>query len=282
MKTKVLKQLSFLIILLISGSTIAQDSLYTSSKKGKVFVSWGGNRDSYSKSDIRFQGNNYDFTIQDVTAKDKPKGWHLDYFNPTRMTIPQTNLKIGYFISNHYAISIGFDHMKYVMEENKVRTVNGKINLPAEEPGSVFNGTYKGETFVSEEFLKFEYTDGLNYVNTEFARYDDISKLFGITNTDKFQVNVTEGIGVGFLYPRTNSTLLLKERNDAFSISGFGASLNLGLNVTFFKHFFIQTDLKGGFIKMNNSKTTIVSSDKASHEFYFLQRIISIGGIFKL
>jgi hypothetical protein len=40
----------------------------------------------------------------------------------------------------------------------------------------------------------YEHTDGLNYVNTEFSRHDDISKLFKIKNTDKIQVNITEGV----------------------------------------------------------------------------------------
>jgi hypothetical protein len=55
----------------------------------------GGNREVYSKSDITFKGNNYNFTLEN--AADKPKGWHIDYINP-RMTIPQTNLRIGYFL----------------------------------------------------------------------------------------------------------------------------------------------------------------------------------------
>ena len=35
------------------------------------------------------------------------------------MTIPQTNLRIGYFITDNYNISIGFDHMKYVMYNDR-------------------------------------------------------------------------------------------------------------------------------------------------------------------
>jgi hypothetical protein len=50
----------------------------------------------------------------------------------------------------------------------------------------------------------------LNYVNTEFSRHDDISSLFKINNTDKIQINLTEGVGVGLLYPKTNATLLGK------------------------------------------------------------------------
>lgn len=251
---------------------------YTAHNKGKFYVFWGGNRESFSKSDIHFKGDNYDFTLHNVSAGDKPKGWHLDYLNPARMTIPQTNLRIGYFINDHYNISIGFDHMKYVMNQNQVVKINGEIN-----DGTIFDGTYNNDLIVlTEDFLTFEHTDGLNYVNTEFSRVDDISKWLNIRNTDKFQLNITEGIGAGFLYPKTNAMLLGKERHDDFNIAGYGLSAKVGLNFTFFKHFFIQTELKGGYIEMNDIRTTHSDSDKASQHFFFLQRIIAFGGIFKV
>ena len=279
-----------LLILIITSLTInnigAQDvdvKKYTSNNKGKIFISWGGNRESFSKSDIRFQGDNYDFTIKDASAVDKPKGWHIDYANPTRMTIPQTNFRLGYYISDHYTISLNVDHMKYVMVDNQTKVIDGYIDLPDTEVGSEFNGTYDNEaTFVSEDFLIFEHTNGLNYVYAEFSRVDDISKLFSIQNTDIFQLNITEGVGGGVLYPKTNTTLLKKDRYDEFHLAGYGVSLNVGLNLTFFKHFYIQTDLRGGFINMNDIRTTSNTNEKASQHFLFLQRVISIGGIFRL
>lgn len=278
------------LILLITSLTIhtidAQDQevkKYTSSNKGKFFISWGGNRESFSKSDIRFQGDNYDFTIKDVSAADKPKGWNVDYINPARMTIPQTNFRLGYYISDHYSLSLNVDHMKYVMKNNKTRTVNGYIDLPDTEIGSEFNGIYDNEaTFISEDFLLFEHTNGLNYVYLEFSRVDDISKLLNIQNTDIVQINITEGIGSGILYPKTNTTLLQKERYDQFHLSGYGVSLNVGLNLTFFKHFYVQTDLRGGYINMGDIRTTSNTNEKASQHFLFLQRVISFGGIFRL
>ncbi|WP_405575630.1 hypothetical protein [Winogradskyella sp. Asnod2-B02-A] len=262
----------------------AQETLkYTSSNKGKFFVSWGGNRDSYSKSDIRFKGDGYDFTIKDATAKDKPKGWHVDYINPTRMTIPQTNFKLGYFISDHYTVAFGVDHMKYVMHRNRNRTINGYIDLPTDESGSIYNGVYNNEpVFISSDMLKFEHTNGLNYVYAEFARFDDISSIFGIQNTDVFQINITEGLGAGVLYPKTNTTLLEKERYDEFHVSGYGLSANIGLNLLVLKHFFIQLDAKGGYINMQDIRTTSNTSEHAEQSFYFFQRVISFGGIFKL
>jgi hypothetical protein len=256
---------------------------YTAHNKGKMYIFWGGNRESYSSSDIHFKGDDYDFTLYDVQAHDKPKGWHIDYINPARMTIPQTNLRIGYFINDHYNISIGFDHMKYVMTQDQIARIGGVVGNSYPNYAGVYLPSGNNTIDLTDgSFLEFEHTDGLNYVNTEFCRVDDISKLFKIRNTDKFQINITEGVGAGILYPKTNSKLLGKERHDDFHVSGFGISAKVGLNFTFFKYFFIQTELKGGYINMNDIRTTNDPADSASQHFLFLQRIIAFGGIFSL
>ena len=263
-----------------SQETVENPEKYTSKNKGKFYVFWGGNRESYSRSDIRFKGADYDFTIYNVSAHDKPKGYHIDYVNPARMTIPQTNLRIGYFINDHYNISIGLDHMKYVMYNDRRVDYSGYY---PEEGNNTFGETISDdELLLTEDFLLFEHTDGLNYINTEISRVDDISGLIGLPNTDKFQINVTEGIGGGFLYPKTNTTLLGKDRYDEFHISGYGLSAKVGLNFTFFKYFFIQTELKGGYIEMNDIRTTKDKADSAEQNFWFFQRIIAVGGIFRL
>ncbi|MEZ4854651.1 hypothetical protein [Flavobacterium sp.] len=261
-----------------SQETVENPEKYTAHNKGKFFVYWGGNRDSFSKSDIRFQGENYDFTLQNVSAHDKPKGWHIDYLNPSRVTIPQTNFRMGYFITDHYNISLGYEHMKYVMYND--RRVNYTGYYP--NPGTYNENPTADELTLDEDFLLFEHTDGLNYINVDVARMDDISSIFGIKNTDTFQVNITEGIGGGVLYPKTNATLLGKPRHDDFHISGYGLSAKAGLNLTFFKYFFVQLELKGGYINMNDIRTTNTSADKASQDFWFLQRMIAFGGIFRL
>lgn len=261
----------------------AQPEKYTAHNKGKFFISWGGNRESYSKSDVRFWGNNYDFTVHNMVAHDKGKGYHLDYIDPVRMTIPQTNLRLGYFISDHYSIAIGLDHMKYVMTSFQTADVTGYINLPESEPGSVYNGVYDHTpTVMTKEFLQYEHTDGLNYVFAELSRVDDISRWLTLPNTDKVQFNITEGVGAGMLYPKTNTTLLGMRRHDDFHISGYGVSFKAGLNITFFKHFYIQGELKGGYIDMPDIKTTMSADDHASQHFFFFQRIIAVGGIFKV
>lgn len=267
----------------ISINTFAQEQIkapekYTATNKGKFFVSWGGNRESFSESDITFRGDDYHFTLYDVVAHDKPKGYHIDYINPSRMTIPQTNFRIGYFVNNHYSIALSLDHMKYVMYQDRAVTINGYYP----NPGSYGEVLPDDKIILTEDFLTFEHTDGLNYINTEFSRYDDISSLFKINNTDKIQINLTEGISGGILYPKTNTKLLGKDRHDDFHVSGFGAAIKAGLNITFFKHFYLQTELKTGYINMQDIRTTKNPPDKASQDFFFFQRIIQLGGIFRI
>jgi hypothetical protein len=234
---------------IFSQEIVNNPEKYTAKNKGKFYIFWGGNRESFSKSDIRFKGEDYDFTLYDVAAHDRPKGFHIDYFNPLRMSIPQTNFRLGYFITDKYNISIGFDHMKYVMHNDRRVAYSGYYP----NAGSYNENPADDHLTLDEDFLLFEHTDGLNYVNTEISRVDDITKYISKTiNTDKFQINLTEGIGGGFLYPKTNTTLLGKERYDEFHVSGYGLSAKVGLNVTFFKYFFIQTELKGGYIEMND------------------------------
>lgn len=283
MKTRFFTALALWAFASVQAQDVLHPERYTAHNKGKFFISWGGNRESYSKSDIRFWGNDYDFTVKNVSAHDKGKGYSIDYINPCRMTIPQTNLRVGYFVSDHYNVSIGVDHMKYVMTTNQTVKMSGYIDLPADEAGSAFNGTYSNvPTVMTKDFLQFEHTDGLNYVNAEFARVDDVSHWFYITNTDKIQISFSEGIGGGVLYPKTNTKLLGRQRHDDFHISGYGVSAKAGMTLTFFKHFYLQGELKGGYIDMHDIKTTRNASDHASQHFYFFQRIISVGGIFRV
>ncbi len=272
--------LCFLAILSFAN-LFAQDIVsekYTAHNKGKWFVFWGGNRDNFTKSDIRFTGKNYDFTLYDVPAQDKPKGWHVDYVNPARMTIPQTNFRLGYYFSDHYNVSIGVDHMKYVM----IQDVGVKYSGNYLNAGTFGEQLPNNEVLLTDAFLSFEHTDGLNYVHAEIARVDDISKFFKLPNIDKVQINFTEGVGAGFLYPKTNTKLLGKARHDDYHVSGYGISAKAGLNFTFFKHFFIQTELKGGYINMPDIRTTSDPEDRASQHFLFLEKTIVFGGIFKL
>ncbi|TXD49009.1 hypothetical protein ES044_15185 [Polaribacter sp. IC066] len=247
--------------------------------KGKFFMYWGWNWAGYSGSDIRFKGNNYDFTLRDVKARDTPSDFTFKkYFGITNLTKPQTNMRIGYFFKENYTISIGVDHMKYVVNNDQFVAIDGDITIADNK----YNGVYTGQKIqLTEDFLRLEHTDGLNYINMQVYRFDDISRWFGL-DSESFQINVTEGLGAGILYPKTDTTLLDQERHDDYHVSGYGLSAGAGLNIVFLKHFFIQADLKAGYINMPDVKISTNPLDSASQDFFFLQNNILIGGKFRL
>jgi len=107
----------------------------TESNKGKIFFHWGYNFSSYAKSDIHFTGPGYDFTIHDVKASDRPTKLSMTYINPAKLTIPQFNFHFGYFIKDNYSISIGWDHMKYVVDIPQTVRISGYINEEISNPG---------------------------------------------------------------------------------------------------------------------------------------------------
>ena len=168
--------------------------------------------------------------------------------------------------------------MKYIVIADQNVIINGAISSGNE----IFDKTYSNETIqLSDNFLQFEHTDGLNYINVEIKRFDDISHWFGL-EMKNLQFNLTEGVGTGILFPKTNSALLGKERHDDFHLSGWGISAGAGLNITFLKHFFIQADYKIGYIDMPSIRTTLSPSDTASQNFFFFENTFLFGGRFKL
>jgi hypothetical protein len=270
-----MKLSSLLLFLLLGTSCFTQETETIKSNKGKIYAFWGWNRGWYTNSDIHFTGKDYDFTLNDVEATDRQSPLDLGvYFGITTITIPQTNFRIGYFINDNIDISLGVDHMKYVMVETQDTEISGNIKT-----GSDYDGVYNGEILTtSQSFLKFEHTDGLNYLNAEITYNKNILDLFNIkNNSDKLEINYLAGFGAGALMPRTNVTFMGGTRHDEFHFAGYGFGAKIGLNVTFFKYFFLRSEYKGGFIDMPDIRTTPDPSDRASQHFWFTQLNFNFG-----
>lgn len=267
MKLFSVRVLFFILMFLFFFNSEAQNK--TNYNKGDVYSYWGWNWSWYSISDIHFKGDNYDFTIHDAAAQDRQTEFSFDkYFNPGTITIPQYNFRVGYFIKENLDISFGIDHMKYVLEQNQLSRISGFI----ENSGTVYDGIYNNTLLpISEGFLKFEHSDGLNYVNFEIRKHN----IF--LEQGNLKLSSIKGLGLGFMLPKTNATLLNNNRNDNFYLSGYGIHTVLGLNINLFKNFFIQTEFKGGYVSLPAIRTTEFKSDKASQNFFYAQYNLAFG-----
>ena len=87
----VLKTNSIILVVLLFSflSLIGQENPPVSKKnkvtnKGKFFAYWGWNWASYTNSDIRFKGEDYDFTLSEVRAQDRQTKFSFsNYFKPS-------------------------------------------------------------------------------------------------------------------------------------------------------------------------------------------------------
>lgn len=253
-------KLTLVILIFPIQKSIAQTPPH---KRGEMYAYWGWNRGFYTKSDIRFYGTDYDFTLSDVVAKDRQSPFNLKtYFGLTSFTIPQYNFRFGIYINEKYDLSFGADHMKYVLQNYQNTLINGTIM----GSGTKYDGNYNNaEINLDPSFLKFEHTDGLNYENIELRRSD------ALLHRTKFRIESRVGAGVGFMLPRTNTTLLMNERYDQFHLAGYGVGAVFGLNFYFLNRYFIQFENKNGFIHMPDIRTTKNKSDRASQSFFFSQ-----------
>lgn len=275
-KTNLRHSILFFITFVFSFCSYAQELKEDMGikRKGDMYVYFGWNLSAYGKSDIRFKGDNYDFTLDDVKAYDRQSSWDPEkYFNPASITIPQYNFRIGYYINDKYSISLGADHMKYVVAQDQQVTINGRIA----NTSTLYNGVYRDEQIeLDKSFLSFEHTDGLNYINLGLRRMDN---LF---NKKNLQLNILYGAEAGVLIPKTNTRLLDKDRYDQFHVSGYGTNLVAGLHLQVFKYFFVQTEFKGGYINMPDIRTTQSITDSASQDFLFRQINLVYGVRFNL
>ncbi len=236
-------------------------------KKGTFYAFWGWNRSAYTNSDIHFKGNDYNFTLRDVKAADRQTKFSFkDYFRIDRITIPQTNLRIGYFIKDNLAITLGVDHMKYVMDQNQTVDIDGYVKPEYESHINADNSIK-----LTGDFLQFEHTDGLNYINSEIEYYKNF-----YTN-GILKVNGLIGGGAGILLPRSNVTMMGNERHDAFHLAGFGLSAKGGLDVNLWNLFFLRSEIKEGYINMPSIRTTKSSDDKAHQAFWFAEWTYTFG-----
>lgn len=241
-------------------------------KKGSIMAFWGWNFSAYSNSDIRFKGAGYDFQLNNVVANDRPTPFSFKtYFGLNTLTIPQVNYRITYFVKDNVGITLGLDHMKYVMKQDQTVNFKGYINDP--EYASMVNN---GRVDLSDSrLLTFEHTDGLNYLNIGAQKYKQI--------LDKKNIDIfwSYGAGVGALIPKSNVQLMGNQRSDRFHLAGFGLDARTAMSLIVWRHVVVQLEGKFGYINMPDIKTTLNNKpDKALQDFVFGEVTFGIGYTF--
>ena len=263
--------------LFLAQSSIAQslESSTAKRKKGTLYAAWGYNRDWYSKSSIHIKNDgpittgamtpygNYDFTVEDATASDRPNFETIP--DIAQITIPQFSARLGYMLNNKrdLGFELNYEHAKYVVDDYQVVNVHGQINgVAIDQTGPLDPKT----------FLHFEHTDGANFMSFNVVkRYQ-----FYNSENEKLRISGVVKAGPGFVYPRTDVTLFGQEINNKWHVAGYIVSTEAGLRVEALKYIFLEWTAKVGYANYTNS---LVYKDqgKANHKFTMFMTILTVG-----
>lgn len=236
-----------------------------------VFSSWGYNRAFFTKSAIHFIGDEYNFTLKHTIAKDRQSPYTArNFLNVSNLTIPQYNFSVGLVLPNNISVTIGQDHMKYVVQQYSIATLDGDIRIHDEYEGDYANK----EIVITPDFVQFEHTDGLNYVHFTINKQKKMLQ----SKNKQISLDAIIGFNGGVLIPRSDVTLMHFSRNDKFHLAGYGVGVNSGIKAVFLKYCFLRLDTKIGYINMPDILTRgIEYKDRAKQHFGFMEFFYSFG-----
>jgi hypothetical protein len=259
-----------ILILLISSSNVVfgQDA----HRKGNIYGLWGYNRSIYAPSDIKFEGQDYNFVLYDAKAVDFPSEFNPSvYFGLFTFTIPQYNYRVGYFVTNDISVSIGLDHMKYVLVSDQRVLMDGVIGSSYQNHSGHYDDV---EVPLETTLVTLEHTDGFNYASIELDKH---WLMWRHTNGKHF-ADWYFGGGIGLMIPRSDVTVLGEAAANEFHIAGEAISIQTGFKSTFCKHIYISGTLKAGLSRLHNILTT-QSRAKAKQNIGWLQGYWQVGYI---
>lgn len=272
---------NWLIIFTILFSTPIFSQNYSFKKKqtvqkGAVYFYWGYNRSIYAKSDITFSGENYEFTVLNATAHDNPSTELKTYVNPATLSVPQFNIRAGYYFKQKWDISFGYDHMKYLMTDYQEAKLVGEI--PGSE-NSYLNGTFDHEIYtLTPRGIHYENSNGLNYISLQINRSH---KLYRSHNRKLYLVGRL-GFGMGGVVTQTDFNWNNKGYHTDLKLSGFGGSVHTGLRLDIINRFFVQSNWSVGYINLPNLRTIAGTENFASQDFIYADMQLVAGVFFYL
>jgi hypothetical protein len=270
-----LKNLLILIFLLSFRIGFAQNA-DNKAVTGKFYFYWGYNRAIFATSDLHLKGANYNFTLQKIKAYDRPSAFSAEYFHLAKITIPQYDYRIGYNFKKNWNLSLGVDHMKYVVATDQSVLMTGTVLSTA---SAKYAGTYNNQPIViKDDFLLFEHTDGLNLVSLDVGYQGDVAHF------DKTNITLSShaSLGAGLMVPRTDSRVFGIGQNNRFHIAGYGLSATAGFEARWWKNIFFRAQIRTGWINMPDILLNNDAPERANQTIRFMEFYGVVGRYFRI
>jgi hypothetical protein len=250
-----MKKVVFLITIIVSTISLqAQNKV--KGKSGVFYFALGSHVAGYSKSDIHLKSTDqsFDFVLEKVKGCD-------DKFLKSTGGAMQYDYQVGYYFKKrNFGIEYNFDHVKYFARHDQtVRTV-GTVN------GQKINEDLPITTYVQN----FEHSNGGNYILLNFVKWKDLA----MSKNQKRILNLMYKAGGGIVLPKTNSTIMNKQRDDTYNVAGYVLALEGGLRYNFLKNVFVESSLKGAFANY----TRILIAAGSGHQHWFSGQFLMMAG----
>ncbi len=256
---------------------------YSTGPKGVLFISWGYNRGFHTNSDITVRTDQGSYTIRNAVGQDRPSPLSIKYLKPSNFSVPQYNLKLGYWFSrdSRFGIGAGTDHMKWVFDPEREYDIEGDYTgeLWVDGERRSFDEVVAGR---DASFLLLEHTDGYNYPYIEGLYREKL------IDTRRFGVDAVAGVGAGILFPKTRTRIADQENTAAyrdidnkFHVAGYAFHVDASLMIKYKQRngvsYFVKPTVRGVAGKINNA---LYFGDEGSIEqsmIYTLEPSLSVG-----
>jgi hypothetical protein len=259
------KHLSLLLLMLAAVLvTFAQETTQKTSdkkKKGYIYFNFGSHRGFFTRGDIHVERTGaapFNFTLEKVRAHDEG-GLKFE-------TAPQFSYNIGYyFTEKKFGLEYQYDHIKYFVQQNQ------RVRLK----GTIGNKTYNQDTLLTPDFFQMEHSDGANYCMFNVVKWFPITA----SKDKKFDLSLIAKAGLGFVNPKTNTTIMGVHRDDMYHLSGYITGIETGVKFIFWKYFVVTGTFKGAYA---NYTDFLIADGNGHHQFLSAQLIYMVGAQFPL
>lgn len=257
-----------LILFLWSGSNLfaSETDNETEKKRFQFYLSWGYNRDWFSRSNLHFSNPElgHDFVVEKVRAKDRP-GFSqiIPLAKKFDFAIPQYNYRLGLFFKNkpQWGFEISFDHTKYVMVEDQTLKVRGNIFGAAIDTTMLISST---------RFLHFEHTNGANFLMGNLINKKELFQ------SKRQRLMLIGKLGAGIVIPKTFVIFLGEELDNKFHVAGYLSGFEASIRYQYQRVFI---DLSGKGVFANYTNVLVLPGTKANHHFWCFEAIATLGAV---
>ena len=256
-------------LLLQAQNAKAQNSTFA----GNFNFSIGLGSNFYSKSNLKFSGSGYDFSLDKVGLWQNSPAFSIPDFS--KLLSNQYAISVGYNIRRGVNLSLGIDRLKYGIKPGQSVFLNGYVSSEMDTVSNL-SGQYTNKLInLDSARIQFGSDVGMSFVSIELNLMQNLYR----TKRRNFVVNAIYGIGAGVLH--TNSTFNFGGFEESkSSLSGFGLNANAGLRFEFFKYFYLQPNLSAAFLDQIGVYThQNAAKNKVSHFFGAFNTTISAGVI---